>query len=134
MFLECVKKSAMTTAWLLTIFVLMSLFSAKSTVASTNLNGMVVDSEGAGIAKAQIVVRPDASGRRIANKGENIMLESDKQGRFSTQLPPGFYDLCVMADAFSPFCQKLFVNKAALTPKIELKADPDVMKRLGDVF
>jgi len=105
-----------------------------SNASAPSVTGTVVDSEGAAVAKAQIVIRADSSGRREAVKGGDLILETDAKGHFSANLSPGFYDVCVMADAFSPSCQKLLIGTAPLTPKIQLKADPQVMKRLGDVF
>jgi hypothetical protein len=102
--------------------------------AAASVTGTVVDSEGAAIEKAHIVIRADTSGKREAVKGRDLILETDREGQFSANFPPGFYDLCVMANAFSPHCEKIFVDHAPLAPKIKLKADPEVIRRLGDTF
>jgi hypothetical protein len=99
-----------------------------------NIMGTVADSEGASIGKAQIVIRADSSGRRERVKHRDLMLETDAQGHFAANLAPGFYDVCVMADAFSPHCEKILAGAAPLTPKIQLTADPEVMKHLRDTF
>ncbi len=101
---------------------------------AASVTGTVIDSEGAAIRKAQIVIRTDSSGRRGAVKRSDLILETDAKGHFTANLSPSFYDVCVMADAFSPNCQKLLISTASLTINIQLKADPEVMKRLGDVF
>lgn len=103
--------------------------------ADGSITGTVRDSEGAAIAKAHIVVRADGSGKRAAKQSADLMTETDKQGHFSASVTAvGFYDVCVMADAFSPYCEKVFVNDSSLALKVQLKADPEVMKRLGDAF
>ena len=102
--------------------------------ADTRISGIVLDSEGAVIAKAHVIIRADASGKREPPKIPTLTIETDKQGHFSAPVSVGFFDVCVMADAFSPECQKVFVGRESVAPKITLKADPEVMKRLGDQF
>ena len=102
--------------------------------AAAKVMGAVVDSQGAAIGKAQIVIRADSSGKRARVKDRDLILETDPQGHFAADLPPGFYDVCVMADAFSPHCQKILVGTAPLTPNVQLKADPEVIKRLANAF
>jgi hypothetical protein len=114
--------------------VLWLLSSSVLAAADTIVSGTVLDSEGAAIEKAYVVVRADASGKRESVKSPNLMIETDKEGHFSVTVTSGFYDVCVMADAFSPHCEKIFVGHEPLAPKIKLKADPEVMKRLGDTF
>ena len=102
--------------------------------ADTRINGTVLDSEGAAIAEAHVIIRADASGKREPAKNPVLTIETDKQGHFSASVSVGFYDVCVVADAFSPQCQKVFVGRESVTSKITLKVDPEVMKRLGDPF
>lgn len=110
------------------------LLPAASAIAA-NLQGTVVDSEGAAIANAHVVVRADLSGRINRTRDPDKVIDTDAGGRFMLELQPGFYDVCVMADAFSPSCQKVQVTSDdVLKPRIPLKADPDVMKHIGDVF
>lgn len=102
---------------------------------TANLQGTVVDSEGAAIAKAHVVIRADLSGRINRTRTADSVIDTDGVGRFMLELQPGFYDVCVMADAFSPSCQKVLVTSDdVLKPRFQLKADPEVMKRIGDVF
>jgi Carboxypeptidase regulatory-like domain len=106
-----------------------------ASAATANLQGTVVDSEGAAIANAHVVVRADLSTRRNRTRNPDSVIDTDSGGRFMLELQPGFYDVCVMADAFSPSCQKVLVTSDdVLRPRIQLKADPEVMKRIGDVF
>jgi carboxypeptidase family protein len=110
------------------------LFSSTLLAADTGISGKVLDSEGAAIEKAHVIIRADASGKREPVKNPTLMIQTDKEGRFSATVNPGFYDVCVMADAFSPHCEKVFVEHEPVASKINLKADPEVMKRLGDRF
>lgn len=85
--------------------------------APASVMGAVVDSEGAVIQNAEIIIRADASGRPDQFKMSNIVLTTDVRGHFSVNLMPGFYDLCVLANAFSPSCRKILVEKKPLSPK-----------------
>lgn len=102
--------------------------------ASDTITGTVWDSEGAAIERAHVVIRADASGRREPAKDSTVTIETDREGHFSAYFSSGFYDVCVMADAFSPQCQKVLVGERPVSLKISLKADAEVMKRLGDKF
>ena len=112
------------------------LFSWTLLAADTGIDGKVLDSEGAAIEKAHVVIRPDASGKSEPVKSPSLVtIQTDKEGHFSATVTPGFYDVCVMADAFSPHCEKVLVeHDETVASKINLKADPEVMKRLGDRF
>lgn len=116
------------------IAILSLLCGAAALAAGISVNGTVLDSEGAAIAKARVVIRADASGQREPTKNPMLTSETDREGHFSAPVSPGFYDVCVMADAFSPQCQKILVGRESVTSRITLKADPEVMKRLGDPF
>lgn len=117
------------------LIAILSLFcGATALAADLSVNGTVLDSEGAAIEKAHVVIRPDASGKQEPPKSPMLTTETDAQGHFSATVSRGFYDVCVMADAFSPQCQKLFIGSESVTSRIKLKADPEVMKRLGDKF
>jgi hypothetical protein len=127
-------RMAMTGWFQKSVIALLLLSFAFLKAEAISLTGTVVDSEGAAIGKAHIFVRPDPSGKRESVRDGDLMLKTDMQGHFNADLSPGFYDICVMADAFTPQCKKLFVASGSLTPKFQLKADPEVMKRLGDKF
>jgi hypothetical protein len=55
-------------------------------------------------------------------------------GEFAIELPPGFYDVMISANAFSPECHKMRIhaNEFALD-NVKLKADPLITKELGDI-
>jgi hypothetical protein len=86
-------------------FAVLLLFSVAPARGGT-LSGTVRDSEGAVISNAHIVVHWDSSGSNYLkdNLGikQDIAATTDASGRFSVELPPGFYDVFVTATAFSP--------------------------------
>lgn len=120
------------------IVVLVAAFSlATPASAQTRLNGVVRDSEGAVISGAHIFIHWDSSGSKVGlttNVGikQDLVLMTDANGLFSTELPPGFYDVFTSAMAFSPDCQKVLIkNGEAATYKVRLKVSPLVSKELG---
>lgn len=101
---------------------------------------MVVDSEGAAIRGAYVLVHWDASGAETGLKDNvgikhDLAIETDGEGRFSAQLPPGFYDIFVSASAFSPDCRKIRVKQGETAIfETRLKVDPLVSKEIADDF
>jgi hypothetical protein len=108
--------------------------------SQNRLRGVVTDSEGAIISDARIFIHWDASGSKVGlttNIGitEDRTLISDAKGLFSTDLPPGFYDVFVSAMAFSPDCRKIRIIKgSAEVYNPRLKVSALVTKELGDKF
>jgi hypothetical protein len=116
----------------LATFVLGSLVSA---APLGGIRGQITDSEGAVIAGAHLLIHPDGSGRIPAAKSTDVQLETDRMGRFGVQLEPGFYDVCVMANAFTPQCRKVLVtNDGVVEYRAHLTVDPLVVNSLGDRF
>jgi len=101
------------------------------------LRGVVTDPEGAVIQRARIMVHWDQSGAHVGlatNVGlpEDLTLETNKDGQFSSEVPPGFYDLFVSATAFSPDCRKVRIHPGERADyNFKLEADPLVTKELG---
>jgi hypothetical protein len=110
------------------------LWTAANAATSGTLRGTVVDSEGAVLWMAHVLVRPDLTGRDGADP-TNKMVRTGRDGRFSVQLDPGFYDVCVMADAFVPTCQKISVEETkTVEPRFRLGIALDVIKGVADTF
>jgi hypothetical protein len=77
-----------------------------NSTAMGSLVGRVVDaSEGAAIKYAFVLVHRGQS-------QEDVKLSLDSEGRFSVRLAPGFYDVFITADGFTPTCKKLAVTSA----------------------
>ena len=91
------------------LFILLLLAAVPAKAAT--LSGSVVDSEGAAIANAHIIVHWDGSGSSYLkdNLGikQDLTAASDSSGQFSFELPSGFYDVFVTALAFSPHSDKI---------------------------
>jgi hypothetical protein len=98
-----------------------------------DLEGVVIDSEGAFISRAHVVIHADRSGNNATQvRRDDFVLETDKHGRFGATVLPGFYDLCVMADAFSPQCRKVYFDYSTGLLEFRLSIDLEIVKRLGD--
>jgi hypothetical protein len=110
------------------------LFAAVSTSAAT-LSGTVRDSEGAVISNARIIVHWDPSGSHYLKDNigmkEDLTATTDSNGRFSLDLPAGFYDVFVSAMAFSPHCEKIRLKgKEEKTYTVKLKVSPVTSQEL----
>jgi Carboxypeptidase regulatory-like domain len=65
---------------------------------SSTISGTVRDSEGAVVPKAQITVHRDPI--RGGKETADVIVTSDKNGQFTLNVTPGFYDLFVSASPF----------------------------------
>ena len=117
------------------LFAVVPLVISVSAVAQNSaVKGIVVDPTGAPISRAFVLFHTDAL------KPENpvpydLTLRTDKQGKFSADLPPGFYALFIGAGDFEPNCQAIRIRIGVpqdLT--IQLKLDPEYVKEYGDEF
>jgi hypothetical protein len=112
------------------LLLLMSAFTCKAATFS----GTVRDSEGAVIAKAHVVIHWDPAGSNYLgdNVGikEDITVSTDSDGKFSLELPRGFYDVFVTATAFTPYCGKIRLKDRPKTFDVKLKVSPVASKEL----
>ena len=97
------------------------------------LSGHVVDDLGAIIPDVHVYLRTDFSGG-WSKASFDANSTTDRTGLFTLKIGPGFYDLCIMADGFTPECRKLFVRTHATAQEFRLKASPEVVKRTADTF
>jgi len=120
------------------LFVIAS--AVPSIAANAALKGVVADSEGAVIPHAHIMVHWDRSGSSVALKSnvgmeKDLRLEADEKGEYEAELPPGFYDVFIYSDAFSPECRKLRIKPGeTVTYSPKLKLDHMITTVLGDTF
>jgi hypothetical protein len=99
------------------------------TVFSTDLatlSGSVVDPMNAVIPNSRVIVHWDSAG--LDGVKDNVGINDDKSvttdeaGHFSLDLPPGVYDVVVMAKGFSPHCEKLTIQTEKIhSYKVQLK-------------
>jgi hypothetical protein len=126
------KSQIAIVLWAFLLIVLMASAQRRPPVS-----GHVLDSEGAAIEHARILVHWDSSGSTVglsSNVGvkRDISIQTDKNGRFEITLPSGFYDLFVSSPAFSPVALKIRVRGGIAAPlEIRLHVDPFVSKELG---
>ena len=78
---------------------------------SGTVKGRITDSEGAAIKGAHLLFHMDTSGRNNSAPSVDVVRETDTMGDFEVQLESGFYDVCIMAKAFTPECRKILVSK-----------------------
>lgn len=110
------------------------------TALSAELTGTIVDSTGAALDRALVIIHWDVSGSQTGlktNQGISAGMQtiSDRAGHFHVSVPPGFYDLFVASRAFSPACRKVRVKNGSKTPQLfKLHPDPLVTAELGDSF
>jgi hypothetical protein len=111
------------------------LLLAVSSAKAATLSGTVRDPEGAVIANAHVVVHWDSSGSNYLKDNVRIRQDatasSDSNGKFSLDLPAGFYDVFVTATAFSPHCEKIRLKDTEVrTYRVRLKLSPVTSKEL----
>jgi hypothetical protein len=112
-----------------------------ATGPTTRASGVVTDTERGAIEDAYLLFHPDPAG--IGSKTDTrleVSRKTDRAGHFEAELEPGFYDVCVMALAFTPQCRKILVEGKPITDSVagkplnfdfKLKADPLISKHLG---
>ena len=85
---------------------------------NVRLLGQVTDADGAVIPRADVLVRWDSTELLTkTNLGirQNITLKTDDSGTFSIDLPPGFYDVVILSNLFSPEARKVRLKKGEET-------------------
>jgi len=74
-----------------------------------SMRGKVVDCAGDPVAKAYILVHPSGQ------PGSDVRVPVRRDGGFSIELAPGFYDVFVTGAGFSPVCVKLELRDGKTT-------------------
>jgi hypothetical protein len=121
-------------------YVLLAAASVSFAYGDSRFTGSVADSSGAGISGATILIHWDPAGSEVglaSNVGikQDLVVKTDRDGKFAADLPPGFYDVFVSSMAFTPACRKLRLKGAApLDVKFRMAVDPGVVKELGDAI
>jgi hypothetical protein len=102
------------------------------------ITGQIQDSSGGAIPRARVLIHWDPAGSGVGlsdNIGikQDLIVTSDADGKFSANVPSGFYDLFVSAMAFTPEARKVRVKQQKTTNlRFSLKADPLVLRELAD--
>ena len=115
--------------------ILLILFLTAVSTHGATLSGTIRDSEGAAIANAHVIIHWDSSGKNYLSDNlgisEDRVISTDANGKFSLELPPGFYDVFVAATAFSPHCEKIRIKGSGpRTYEIRLRVSKVASKEL----
>jgi|ERR1051325_1072851 hypothetical protein len=111
-------------------------FSQSANTQST-IAGQVTDSLGAVLANTRVLIHWDPSGSAVGLKDnigvqQDVIVVTDVDGKYSADVPPGFYDLFVTRMAFSPASAKVRIKQGQRTVfNAKLKVDPQVTKELA---
>jgi hypothetical protein len=96
-----------------------------------SFKGVVTDPSGAVIPNATVLVHRDWPEQNT----QDLRLNTDKFGRFSIELAPGFYDIAIFAHAFSPNSGKVRIRGSQATHyTAKLAVDPQWIAEFGDTF
>jgi len=122
---------------LLPLIIAFLVISASAIDESAQLTGTVRDHFGAAIGKASVFIHWNTA--RAGGPPEparwDVALSTDRTGTFSTQLTPGFYDVCVHARAFSPACQTVALGKGqTITYSPTLEVNQLITNEMQDSF
>jgi Carboxypeptidase regulatory-like domain len=91
----------------------------KDELISTTLSGVVVDKgEGLPISYAHLWIH-EQSGKA------SFVVQPDRTGHFTIQLPEGYFDVLVGAPGFAPYCKKIWIKPEGPI-KLNVSLGPDV--------
>lgn len=133
MFLIWRGRNGVFAAALITLAI--GLCSASPSPPPSEVVTAVLTPEGARIKGAMVLFHVDKAGEIPPSDRTDVTGTTGPDGLAGAKLRPGFYDVFVTGEGFSPQCRKIFVE--AVKPMrltFHLGADPLVMQRLGDVF
>ncbi len=119
------------------VFLLCVSLLAAAAQRQSGITGEIVDPEGAAITNARVLVHWDSAGSTVGlsdNIGiqHDVIVTTDATGRYSADVPAGFYDVFVSAMAFTPTAAKVRVKKEQrITYNSTLRTDPLVSRELA---
>lgn len=109
-----------------TICAIVILLACASAPAGT-LTGIVRDVTNSGVANARVTIHWDPTGSPDPTANgktrQDISVTTDKDGKFTAEVPSGYYDIFISAPAFDPQCEKLHLDqreKKSLEVKLSL--------------
>ncbi len=108
-------------AKLLSCFLLAAALNSAATVSNqpnTVVRGMVVDPTGSVVPNFTVEIRPAASANSTpthTTASPMLRAQTNREGEFSANLPPGLYEICVAR--FSKSCRTVIVEEAPKTPE-----------------
>jgi hypothetical protein len=99
------------------------------------VSGKLRERGGAVIPDAFVLIHADWTGMIGLPRPEDRTVRSDARGRFRAAVGPGWYDVCVMSEAFIPECRKVRVKDGGTVDlDFQLKIDSRVLGEFADRF
>ncbi len=119
--------------------VLLLIATASACAAQTGVRGTVRDGEGAVLSNCYVLFHWDSSGASNGLKTNvglksDVAVKTDPNGRFEADLPPGFYDVLITHNSFSPIAYKVRVKAGFVVRDTHLKISREVMSETADDF
>lgn len=102
----------------------------------SGITGKITDDQGAGIRNARVLFHWDPAGSEVGLKDnigikQDVTATTDEDGKYSVDIPPGFYDVFVSSMAFTPTAAKVRVKTGQrATYNSKLKVDAVVSREL----
>ncbi len=107
------------------LLLLMALLASRVALAQENsgkgtLDGVVVDSMGAPVPTTIVWIHEQAGKASFSAR-------PDRVGRFSIQLPEGYYHVLVSSAGFAPFCKSIWIRPGKqINLKVRLEPDREI--------
>lgn len=112
--------------------------AAYAVQGQSGITGQITDSEGAVIENARVLIHWDPAGSNTTptiRLQEDVIVRTDRLGKYSADVPAGFYDVFVSAVAFSPVAKKVRIKEGhSAISNFMLRADPLVLEETADTF
>lgn len=125
-------------SWMCLVIILATTLQATEPQLKGKIDGTVTDPLYAAISKAIVIIHCawlEPTDQRQSTRPEDFRLLSDRNGGFAIDLEPGFYDVAIFADGFSPYASKVRVKSGQATKyMIKLEVDPQESEEFGDRF
>lgn len=102
------------------------------------VKGTVSDVQGGAIPKAHVIIHWDAVSLVAGSKdnlsgSDDVVVESDESGGYSKDLAPGYYDVFMTSNGFSPACKKLRIkSQEYVVYDVKLSLDRAVLNQVDD--
>jgi hypothetical protein len=109
-------------------FLILCLSQAFGQRSAPNLNGQVLDPNGAVIgpqSHPHVEIRHNDASLVTGNVPATIEIDTDTAGKYTVELQPGVYDVCVFAERFAPDCTQLEIkNSLPISYSTRLRVSP----------
>jgi hypothetical protein len=116
---ECAKPMKYIITVISILILTMSAKTLHCQVNQSLISGSVIfRGDGLPIGNATLWVHEQSADKMTA-------VSTSKNGRFSIELPSGYYDVIIVAPGFVPFCKKIWAHGPPITLNVKLEYDKD---------